>query len=76
MENDPVLNFDSDFSEIPKSHSSDQHLRVSNKKTDLSSKSKEDEIKVCPIHKTNHTLSKCRAFREMTLSDKTEIFER
>ncbi|VDI77363.1 Hypothetical predicted protein [Mytilus galloprovincialis] len=56
-----------------------RHVNVSTKKTELQGNSRSTEKsrdeKQCPIHNTNHTLNKCRAFRKKPIDERRKLLK-
>ncbi|XP_071100525.1 uncharacterized protein [Haliotis cracherodii] len=52
---------------------------ISSRKTEVQQSQKEnstEEVALCPLHKTKHSLNECKAFREKTIEERKEFIKR
>ena len=79
IKNDPGLNYDNPcgwlMKEKPPTKSPGSSTLVSTRKTELLPGSGIEMDKVCPLHKTGHTLNKCKGFRNKSLEDRRKFLK-
>ena len=76
IKNDPGLNYENSCSQLsrekPPTKGQGSKALVSARKTELSLSNRDLE-KICPLHKTGHSLNSCRGFKSKTLEDRKKF---
>ena len=73
---DPSFHYTINAPNVKTSTHNQPQMRVSAKKTELSSSASLSDKPTCPIHGTNHDLNQCRAFRQKPLEERYEILKK